>query len=255
MGLAVLGADLTLACRNLELGKRTVDQISSLTGAQSITARRIDTSSQRSIRVFVREFLDTHSRLDVLVNNAGIMPGRQPRRESVDGVEIVFATNVLGYFVLTQELLDLLNSSAPARIVNVASAYASQSDLDDLQFKRRPFDSTKAYTESKACDRMLTWAFDRRLEGTGVTANAMTPGYVADTELFRSTRTSSGMRSSGGRTPAQGADTAVWLASSPECEGVTGNFYEDRTITQCEFRNREREDKLWSICERLVGEG
>jgi len=103
----------------------------------------------------------------------------------VDGIELTFATNVLGYFLLTQELLGLLEKSAPARIVNVASTYASDLDLDDLQFDRRPFESFKAYAQSKACNRMLTWALARRLDGSGVVVNAMAPGLITETGLYR----------------------------------------------------------------------
>jgi retinol dehydrogenase-14 len=164
---------------------------------------------------------------------------------------------VLGYYILTQELLDLLRASAPARIVNVASTFASDLDLTDLQFKRRAYEGRKAYAQSKACDRMLTWAFARRLEGTGVTANAMAPGLVL-TGLYRDSSPSLKLvlrfvRLFFGRTAAQGADTAVWLASSPEMEGASGRFYERRQELPCKFRNTEVEEQLWSICQDLTG--
>src|SRR5690349_23302286 len=109
----------------------------------------IDTSSQESIRKFAREFRDQFDHLDLLLNNAGGNRGTLPKINSVDGIELTFATNVLGYFLLTQQLLDLLKQSAPSRIVNVASEYASDLDLDDLQFERRPFESFRAYAQSK----------------------------------------------------------------------------------------------------------
>ena len=191
----------------------------------------------------------------MLINNAGMNRGVHPRQNSVDGVEVTFATNVLGYFLLTRELLDLLKASAPARIVNVASSFASDLDLDDLQFERRTFDSAKAYAQSKACDRMLTWALARRLEKSGVTANAMAPGLVTETGLYRHAPPEllARLRQRSERTSAQGADTAVWLASSDKMEGVTGKFFGDRKEIPCEFRSMESEEKLWSICERLVG--
>ena len=173
----------------------------------------------------------------------------------MDGIELTFAANVLGYFLLTRELLPLLLKSAPARIINVASSYASDLDLDDLQFERRRFESFRAYAQSKACDRMLSWAFARRLKGSGVTVNAMTPGLITETGLYRNSEPGLVKRLtqySGGRTSAQGADTAVWLAGSPEMEGVTAKFFEDREELECEFRNKTREEKLWTICEGLV---
>ena len=105
---------------------------------------------------------------------------------TADGIERTFATNVLGYHRLTLGLLDLLKASAPSRIVNVASTYAGNLDLDDLQFERRPYVPVKAYQQSKACNRLLTWALARRLEGSRVTANAMAPGLV-QTGLYRDT--------------------------------------------------------------------
>jgi NAD(P)-dependent dehydrogenase (short-subunit alcohol dehydrogenase family) len=152
-------------------------------------------------------------------------------------------------------LLELLKKSTPSRIVNVASTYASDLDLDDLQFERRPFESFKAYAQSKACDRLLTWAFARRLKGTGMTVNAMTPGLITETGLYRNAAPELVTRLtqySGGRTSAQGADTAIWLASVPELEGVTGKFYEEREEQKCEFRNKRAEEKLWRICEELT---
>jgi NAD(P)-dependent dehydrogenase (short-subunit alcohol dehydrogenase family) len=148
-----------------------------------------------------------------------------------------------------------LKKSAPARIINVASVFASDLDLDDLQFERRPFESSKAYAQSKACDRLLTWALARRLEGSGVTANAMTPGLITETGLYRNSAPELIARLtqySGGRTSAQGADTAVWLASAPELEKVSSKFFEDREELPCEFRNRNAEEKLWQICEEFT---
>jgi NAD(P)-dependent dehydrogenase (short-subunit alcohol dehydrogenase family) len=176
------------------------------------------------------------------------------REKSMDGIELTFATNVLGYFLLTRELIDLLKASEPSRIVNVASQFASDLDLDDLQFERRSFDSVKAYAQSKACDRLFTWALVRRLKGTRVTANAMAPGLIVDTGLYRHSPPElvESLRKRSGRTIAQGADTAVWLATSLDVEGVSGEFFYDREKIPCEFRNTKSEEKLWQICESLV---
>ena len=144
MGLAALGAELILACRDIRKGKKTAAEITRRTGSSKLVVMKIDTSSQKSIREFAREFHKKYRRLDVLINNAAGNRGTLPKVDSVDGIELTFATNVLGYFLLTNELLDLLKKSAPARIVNVASTYASDLDLDDLQFKSRKFESFKA---------------------------------------------------------------------------------------------------------------
>jgi retinol dehydrogenase-12/retinol dehydrogenase-13 len=253
--IAALGAELILGCRDIGRGKRTSDEIVSRTGMNNSTVLHIDTSSQKSIHEFARQYREKYSRLDVLINNAGIYRAR--RQISVDGLELTFSTNVLGYYILTRELLDLIRASAPARIVNVASTYAGDLDLADLQFEQRAYVGQKAYKQSKACDRMLTWAFSRRLEGSGVTANAMAPGLV-QTGLYRDTPSVLRLvlRIVGlfhGRSVGQGADTAVWLASSPEVVGVTGRFFEQRREMPCKFRNVEAEERLWSICEGLAG--
>jgi retinol dehydrogenase-12/retinol dehydrogenase-13 len=248
------GANLVLACRDIARGEQTAEEISRGAGAQKIAAMLIDTSSQQSIRDFARHYREKHARLDVLINNAGGNRGALPRINSADGIELTFATNVLGYFLLTQELLNLLNASAPSRIVNVASTFASDLDLDDLQFEHRPFEAARAYAQSKACDRMLTWALARRLDGTNVTVNAMAPGLVTETGLYRHSPPEllARLRQRGGRTIVEGADTAVWLASSPEVEGISGKFFEQRKERQCEFRNLGNEEELWRICQGLV---
>jgi NAD(P)-dependent dehydrogenase (short-subunit alcohol dehydrogenase family) len=255
MGLAALGAEVILACRDIQKGEKTASEITHRTGSSKLVVMQINTSSQESIHRFARTFLRKYRRLNVLINNAAGNRGTRPKVDSVDGIELTFATNVLGYFLLTQELLPLLEKSAPARILNVASSYASDLDLDDLQFKRRSFESFKAYAQSKACDRMLTWALARRLDGSGVAANAMTPGLITETGLYRNAEPELVQRLtqySGGRTSAQGADTAVWLASAPEMEGVSGKFFEEREELPCEFRNKRAEERLWRICDGLV---
>lgn len=253
--LAALGAELILACRDIKKGNKTASEITKRTGSKKLVVMKIDTSSQKSIREFAREFHRKYRRLDVLVNNAASNRGTLPKINSIDGIELTFATNVLGYFLLTNELLDVLKKSAPSRIVNVASEYASDLNLDDLQFESRKFESFRAYAQSKACDRMLTWAFARRLDGSGVTANTMTPGLITETGLYRNAEPELITRLtqySGGRTSAQGADTAIWLASTPEVEGVSGKFYVERKVQACQFKNKKNEEKLWSICEGLV---
>ena len=251
-GLGALGASLVLACRDVELGHKVANEISQLTGTGNVKVMRIDTSSRQSTREFAREFREKHSRLDVLINNAAL--NRAQRHTNGDGIELTFATNVLGYFSLTHELLPLLQAAPAARIINVASAFAGDLDLDDLQFERRTYEGPKAYAQSKVCDRMLTWAFARRLQDSTVTANAMTPGLVAETGLYRDTPPEivNRLRKISQRSSEAGADTAVWLASSREVEGISGKFFEERQVVECEFRNKKNEEKLWSICESLT---
>jgi len=253
--LAAQGAEVVLACRDVAKGQATLEEIARRTGAKGVSVMHVDVASQASIREFGKAFRNTHSRLDVLVNNAGL--NSRTRRQSAEGIELTLATNVLGYHLLTHEILEILKASAPARIVNVASTYAGNLDIDDLQFTKRPYSPVKAYQQSKACNRLLTWALARRLAGSGVTANAMAPGLV-QTGLYRETPVPVRLllRIIGlfhGRSVEQGADTAVWLASSPDVEGVSGKLFELRKEIPCQFRNAELEELLWAACDRLAG--
>jgi retinol dehydrogenase-12/retinol dehydrogenase-13 len=254
IGLAGLGAKLVLGCRDVQRGRAAAIEIEHRTDAPGIEVVGVNLSSRASIQEFARSVREGNSRLDVLINDAGVSRGSQPRGTDTAGVEITFATNVMGYFLLTQALLPLLRESPPARVVNVASTFASDLDLDDLMFEKRPYEGMKAYAQSKACDRLLTWSLARRLEGSGVTANAMAPGLVVETGLYRHTPAEmvARLRQRGGRTAEQGADTAVWLASDPELQGVSGKFFENRKEIPCSFRNLETEERLWTICEGLA---
>ena len=253
-GLAAQGAQIVLACRYRVRGEAAQAELALRTGSTKLAVMQVDTSSQASIRAFAAAFRAAYPRLDVLVNNAGI--NLRARQESVDGIELTFATNVLGYHLLTAELLDLLKKSAPARIVNVASTFAGNLDLDDLAWRRRAYVATQVYQQTKACNRLLTWALARRLDRTGVTANAMAPGLV-QTGLYRDTPLAVRLLLKvvglfHGRSVAAGADTATWLASSPEVEGRSGGFYELRREQPCQFRNPEVEERLWAACEAMV---
>ena len=252
--LAGEGVNLVLACRNMGRGEQTAQEILRSKPTAKVEVMLVDMSSQQSIRDFARQYHEKYTRLDVLINNASLSRGMLPKENSVDGIELTFATNVVGYYFLTHQLRDLLVASAPARVVNVASEFASDLDLDDLQFETRPFDSMKAYAQSKACERMLTWALARRVMGSNVTANAMTPGLVTETGLYRNAapQMMERLRQRSTRTVEQGADTAVWLAESAEVQGVSDKFFYDRREVDCQFRNKDAEERLWGICKELT---
>ncbi len=252
--VASLGAEVVLVCRDRTRGEAVASEINGTAGAERATVMTADTSNQSSVRAFARRYRDTHGALDVLVNNAGVLLPQ--RRTSVDGIELTFATNVLGYHLVTTELLDALKAAAPSRVVNVASTFAFAVDMDDLQFERRAYDGLTAYAQSKALDRMLTWAFARRLHRDAVTVNAMAPGLMLETRLYRdlSEETKRDLAQYGSRSVPEGADTAVWLASSAELDGVTGQFFEQGNEKPCEFRDDKAEERLWQACEQLVGQ-
>lgn len=250
--LAGLGANVVLAVRDPRRGAEVAAAIDAATEPGRATVMTVDTSDQRSIRSFGRAYHEAHGSCDVLVNNAGVL--LPERATSVDGIELTFATNVLGYHLLTAELLATQPPAAPARVVNVASTFAFGVDLDDLQLERRPYDGMNAYAQSKACNRMLTWALARRHQPDAVTVNAMAPGLVLDTSLYRrlSAEAIAELAQYGTRTLSEGADTAAWMASSPELHGVTGRFFEQRTEIPCELRDEAAEERLWHTCEQLI---
>ena len=249
--LASLGAEVVLACRDDRRARQVAASINTKRWPEPVSVLTVDTSDQRSIRVFAAEFLDTYGSLDVLINNAGVIV--PDRMTSVDHIELTFATNVVGYHLLAGELVPAFN--AGGRIVNVASTFAGDVDLEDLQFERRPYDGMRAYAQSKACDRMLTWGLARRLGDRGITVNAMAPGLMLDTRLYRDLPPAAvhALRQLEGRTVTDGADTVVWLASSPELQGVSGRFFEQRTERLCEFRDEVAEEDLWRRCQELAG--
>ena len=247
--LARLRARVVMAVRNPEKGEGARRFVEAATGCE-VELAVVDLASRRSIRAFARDLAARHSKIDVLVNNAGIWSER--RKLSPDGVELVWATNVLAYFLVTDLLLPQLQAAGKARVVNVASQLAGDLDLSDVQLERRPWSGRLAYAQSKQADRMLTWALARRLAGTGTTASAMHPGFVA-TEIFGK---GGGVASPflalysklRGRRPEEGADTVVWLAASPEVEGRNGLFWISRQERRCRFRDEPAEEALWALC-------
>jgi NAD(P)-dependent dehydrogenase (short-subunit alcohol dehydrogenase family) len=214
----------------------------------------VDVASRESVRAFAGDLAARHPELHVLVNNAGIWSER--RRVGPDGIELVWATNVLGYFHVSELLLPLLRAAGRARVVNVASQLAGGLDLSDVQFERRPWSGRAAYAQTKQADRMLTWALARRLSGTEVTANAMHPGFVA-TEIFGKGGGPLSLAASlysklRGRRPEAGAETVVWLAASPEVDGRSGLFWIDRQERRCRFRDEQAEEALWALCRDMI---
>lgn len=252
--LAGAGAHVIMAVRDLARGEAARQDIAGDGGHDRLEVARADFADQSSVRRFAAELAARRPALHVLVNNAGIWSAR--KRPSVDGIELTWATNMLGYSLTTDLLLPLLKAGAPSRIVTVASELAHGLDLDDVGFDRRRYDGVDAYAQSKQANRMWTWALARRLQGTGVTANAMHPGGVA-TGIFgkggglKGALAGFGMRVAG-KSPEEGADTAVWLASAAEVEGLSGRFWVDRRERACRFRHEPEEERLFALCERMT---
>lgn len=253
--LARLRARVVLAVRSAERGEAARRAITLATGSASVELALVDLSDQASIRAFGQELGQRLTRVDVLVNNAGVWLNR--KRLSVDGIELTWATNVLGCLLATRALLPLLEAAGRARVVNVASQLAGGLDLADVQYDRRPYDGRQAYAQSKQAERMLSWALARRLAARGVSVNAMHPGFVA-TGIFRKGGGLLGLLASlyaklRARRPAEGADTVVYLAASPEVEGRSGLFWIDRQERRCRFRDEPQEEALYRLCDEMVG--
>jgi NAD(P)-dependent dehydrogenase (short-subunit alcohol dehydrogenase family) len=226
--LARRGATVYLLTRNLERGAAAQARIREDAGHSRVYLEAIDLSSGASVRGCADRIAAQTQRLDILINNAG--DAFERRGLSIDGVELTFATNVLGAFVLTNALIPLLQDSAPARIVNVSSGgmYLAKLDVNDLQFERKTYDELMAYAQSKRALMMLTELWAKQLKPAGVTVNCMHPGWV-DTPLLQTGLPAfrQSLRSIL-RTPAEGADTIVWLAAAPQLAAVTGRFWFDR---------------------------
>jgi NAD(P)-dependent dehydrogenase (short-subunit alcohol dehydrogenase family) len=224
-GLLGMGAHVIFGVRNVEKGQAVAKEL-----AGASTVMQVDTSSPASIRKFAAEVKAKFPKLHILVNNAGAW--YSDKRTSPEGKELTFATNVLGPYLLSEELSPLLKASAPSRIVNVVSSFASDYDLGDLEFSRRKYDGFKAYGQSKLAARMITWGLAKRLAGTGVTVNAAAPGFVRTDFNKNAHGFIASMINLSAQlfadTPAQGGDAITWAAVAPELEGQTGKYFDRR---------------------------
>lgn len=257
LGLAQRGATVVMVCRNSHKGEVARKEIQERSGNSHVDLFVADLSSQQSIRQLVRDFQQKYTQLHVLLNNAG---GLFPRgKVSPDGIEMTLAVNHLASFLLTNLLLDTIKANAPARIVNVSSAMQFRGfiDLDDLQGKRK-YDIARAYSQSKLAIVLFTYALARRLEGTGVTVNCLHPGVVA-TNIWASALPGwlhfLGIISHLFGIPAeQGALTSIYLASSPEVEGVTGKYFDKcQAVPSAKISyDQDIQERLWTISETLT---
>lgn len=225
--LAGKGATVIVVGRNPDKGAAVIEEIRQQTGNRAVEFMLADLSAQADIRQLADQFKQDYQRLDVLVNNAGgFFMGRQ---ETEDGIELTLALNHLNYFLLTNLLLDTLKASAPARIVNVSSRAHRDGriNFDDLEGKRT-YKGWRAYQQSKLANVLFTYELARRLEGTGVTANALHPGFVASNFGINNgwlARLLRGVADFFAISVEEGAQTSIYLAASPEVERVTGKYF------------------------------
>ncbi len=252
-GLARLGAQLVLACRDVAKGDAVRQEINAESGNSRVEVRKIDLADPVSIRAFAEDFQATHTRLDVLVNNAGVLSFG--RRLTPAGVESHFSVNVLAPFLLTNLLLPVLKASAPSRVINVGSAthFNGHVDFTNLQGER-DFHFLRAYSSSKLEILLLTYELARRLQATGVTVNCVHPGTIR-TDLYNGLPVAFRFVKFFLRSPAIGAAPIVWLASAPEVRDVSGRYFDRLKEARSaeESYDVDLARKLWSVCEGLVG--
>jgi NAD(P)-dependent dehydrogenase (short-subunit alcohol dehydrogenase family) len=255
--LGRLGATVVLACRDRKRGEEAAASVRRHAGHDNVHLLLADLSSQASVRRLADEFLATGWPLHVLVNNAGIINLRHAR--TVDGIESVFAVNHLAYFMLTNLLLERLQASAPARIVNVASEAhrLGRMDFADLEGERR-FKPMRIYGRSKLANILFTYELARRLDGAPVTANCLHPGTVGTRighNNGRIARLLTGVVRPFFRTPEEGAETSVHLASSAAVEGVTGRYFRDRRAIRSSAQSYDRAlaTRLWEVSAKMTG--
>ncbi len=259
IGLAERGASVVIHARNPDKGRAAQDDIRRRSGSSDVDLLLADFSSLAEVRRFAVEVLERYPRLDVLVNNAGLISGR--RTESADGYELTFAVNHLAPFLLTNLLLDRIVASAPARIVTVSSRAHLRSaiDFDDLDL-RHGYQAMDAYGRSKLANVLFTRELAGRLESTGVTANCLHPGVVRSD--FGSSGDLGGVMGVGWAvmqpfllSPKQGADTSIHLASSPDVAGISGEYFDRRRVARTSTRARDMKAaaRLWQVSAERVG--
>lgn len=255
--LARRGAAVIIVGRNPEKSAATVNLIKQQTGNARVEFILADMSSQRETHQLVQQFKNRYQHLDVLVNNAGAL--FMTRRQSIDGIEMTFALNHLAYFLLTNLLLDTLKASAPSRVVNVSALLHRQAQInfDDLQ-NRKKYVGGQVYARSKLCNLLFTYELARRLEGTGVTVNALHPGVVATNLGVNSSRIGRLMRRLVNVvliSPEEGAQTIIYLATSREVEGITGKYFvkQKAVLSSRESYDLTAAKRLWQVSAELTG--
>jgi retinol dehydrogenase 12 len=229
--------EVVVVCRDEAKAKTTVARVKKASGSERVRHEVADLSRKSAIHELGVRFSGP---LHALVNNAAIAPRK--RMESPDGIELQLATNVLGYVWLTQALLPALEAAGSARVVNVASYWAGDLDIDDLEFRKRRYDNDTAYRQSKQANRMLTRVWAERLAPKEITVTSCHPGDVRST-------LSQDLGFGGSQTPAQGARTPVFLATSAEVEGQTGGYWADEKLRLDPFtKDRDAVMALDRVC-------
>ena len=257
LALAENGAAVIVHGRNAKKAEDAVKEIKEKTGNPSIYFLVADFSKLEDVRKLAADVKKNFERLDVLINNAGAVFGK--RTISADGHELTFQVNYLCHFLLTNLLLDLLKKSAPSRVVNISSGLHERGriDFEDLNMNKK-YNPNKAYANSKLANVLFTYELAKRLEGTGITVNVSNPG-MAKTHLGYD---SGGLTSFSkkfidlfGKSAEKGAETTIFLATSPEVETISGKYFEDKKVEQTSEITYDSSTaaKLWKVSMELTG--
>jgi NAD(P)-dependent dehydrogenase (short-subunit alcohol dehydrogenase family) len=237
-GMAEKGFFTIVAARNEEKAKATVDELKNITNNSNIIYKLVDVSRKEEIARLAKEI---DKPIHVLINNAAATP--RTRLETQEGIEMQWATNVLGYFWMIKYFTPHLEAAKQGRVVNVASYYAGGLNLDDPEFKKRIYDNDSAYRQSKQANRMLTYAFAERLKDKGISVNSCHPGDV-------NSKLSNDLGFGGSTSPAQGAATPVWLATDFVGAVNTGGYFADLQKASCSFSSdKGKIEDLFRLCE------
>ncbi len=252
--LADRGATVFMVARDIIRGNLALQEVKDRTGSSTVRLLKADLASLREVTRLAESFRKQHDRLHVLVNNAAITPSH--REETEDGLEMQFAVNYLSHFYLTHLLLEPLQKSGEGRIVNVSSKLHEWGtlDLEDLQWQKRPYGQIRVYADTKLANLLFTYELNRRLEGRGVTVNALHPGLVF-TNIYRTVpaplRSLFTLFMS---SPGKGSDTLVYLATAPHLQGVSGRYFVKRKEIPSSPSSYDPElaARLWESSEVLV---
>lgn len=268
IALARLGAQVIVTGRDRARGEASVLDIQHASGNGDVELLLSDLSTQAGVRALAQDFMRHYPRLDVLINNAGLL--EQERRLTVDGLEADFAMNVIAPFLLTHLLLEPLKASAPSRVVNVSGGMGlwGKIDLDNLQAEKS-FRGIETYSQTKTVMMALAYEFAKRIEGSGVTINVCFPG-AASTAMTQALSPSAlppvirltwpvlkslYMRDDGGKSAAKAAQSSVYLATSPALNGVSGQYFGTNSKPldwPKDVLDSDLRLHLWDLCAKLA---
>ncbi|MCU0439813.1 MAG: SDR family oxidoreductase [Raineya sp.] len=252
LGLAKMGMELILPVRNAQKGEAIKQEILKQSPQAQVRLYDCNLASLKSIQTFTEQVKKDYPQIHVLINNAGVW--QQNQALSDDGIEMTFAVNHLAPFLLTNLLLDTLKNSAPARIVNVASdLHQGDINFSDIEFKKS-FSGIGAYKQSKLANILFTRLLAKKIEGTNITTNALMPGFIA-TELFRNIPAFlRWIIPIFAKTPKQGAETSIYLATSEEVKFVSGEYFKNKKRGSSSYnsKNIQTAQRLWEISEQYI---